>query len=196
MTEREIEIVMNALAGHPTVTTSEFANRVEKILRAESQRHKEIVIIDEDLSRGISIAEGIKEEFGQDVDVKILHYCNRPEDSSVNESAFAVEDIDLFTFNKKVSEYFEATNTVILCDLLLEDAEWGITFPQRVNIRFALMRNRIESGKIWFYDDLCDTPTRCVLADYNISPYFLETKETMITNGRCRLELNAENFMK
>lgn len=33
MTEKEIEIVMNALAGMPTVTTTEFANKVEKILR-------------------------------------------------------------------------------------------------------------------------------------------------------------------
>lgn len=33
MTEMEIEIVMNALSGTPTVTTVEFANRVEKILR-------------------------------------------------------------------------------------------------------------------------------------------------------------------
>ena len=31
--EEEIEIVMNALAGYPTVTTSEFADKVEKILR-------------------------------------------------------------------------------------------------------------------------------------------------------------------
>lgn len=30
MTEKEIEIVMNALAGIATVTTSEFANKVEK----------------------------------------------------------------------------------------------------------------------------------------------------------------------
>ena len=33
MTEKEIEIVMKALAGMPTVTTTEFANKVEKILR-------------------------------------------------------------------------------------------------------------------------------------------------------------------
>ena len=33
MNEEEIEIVMNALAGYPTVTTSEFADKVEKILR-------------------------------------------------------------------------------------------------------------------------------------------------------------------
>lgn len=33
MTEKEIEIVMNALVGIPTVTAAEFANKVEKILR-------------------------------------------------------------------------------------------------------------------------------------------------------------------
>lgn len=33
MTEREIKIVMNALNGTSTVTTVEFANKVEKILR-------------------------------------------------------------------------------------------------------------------------------------------------------------------
>ena len=33
MTEKEIETVMNALAGIPTVTTVELANKVEKILR-------------------------------------------------------------------------------------------------------------------------------------------------------------------
>lgn len=33
MTEKEIEIVMNALVGISIVTTAEFANKVEKILR-------------------------------------------------------------------------------------------------------------------------------------------------------------------
>ena len=33
MSEKEIEIVMNALSGTPTVTTAEFANKVERILR-------------------------------------------------------------------------------------------------------------------------------------------------------------------
>lgn len=33
MTEKEIEVVMNALCGHPTVTTAEFATKVENILR-------------------------------------------------------------------------------------------------------------------------------------------------------------------
>lgn len=37
MTEYEIEIVMNALAGTPTVTTAEFANQVEKILRESKE---------------------------------------------------------------------------------------------------------------------------------------------------------------
>lgn len=33
VTEEEIETVMNALVGIPTVTTAKFANKVEKILR-------------------------------------------------------------------------------------------------------------------------------------------------------------------
>lgn len=33
MSEKEIEVVMNALSGTPTVTTSDFANKVEYILR-------------------------------------------------------------------------------------------------------------------------------------------------------------------
>jgi hypothetical protein len=33
MTEKEIEIVMNALSGTPTVTSAAFADKVEKILR-------------------------------------------------------------------------------------------------------------------------------------------------------------------
>lgn len=33
MSEEEIEVVMNALSGTPTVTTSDFANKVEYILR-------------------------------------------------------------------------------------------------------------------------------------------------------------------
>lgn len=37
MTEQEIKIVMDALAGTPTVTTAEFANRVEKILRESKE---------------------------------------------------------------------------------------------------------------------------------------------------------------
>ena len=37
MTEQEIKIVMNALSGTPTVTTSEFADKVEKILRESKE---------------------------------------------------------------------------------------------------------------------------------------------------------------
>ena len=33
MNEEEIEIVMNALAGYPTLTSAAFADKVEKILR-------------------------------------------------------------------------------------------------------------------------------------------------------------------
>ena len=42
MTEKEIEVVMNALAGEPTLTSVEFANKVEKILRKykESEVHE------------------------------------------------------------------------------------------------------------------------------------------------------------
>lgn len=38
MTEKEIETVMNALAGIPTVTTAELANKVEKILKEYKER--------------------------------------------------------------------------------------------------------------------------------------------------------------
>ena len=42
MTEKEIEVVMNALAGKPTLTSVELANKVEKILRnyKESEVHE------------------------------------------------------------------------------------------------------------------------------------------------------------
>lgn len=41
MTEKEIEIVMNALAGTPTVTTAEFADKVERILKNSLVSQKE-----------------------------------------------------------------------------------------------------------------------------------------------------------
>jgi hypothetical protein len=41
MTEKEIEIVMNALAGTPTVTASKFADKVEKILRGYKEDGKD-----------------------------------------------------------------------------------------------------------------------------------------------------------
>lgn len=42
MTEKEIEIVMNALAGVPTLTSSDFADKVGKILRnsMEGDKHE------------------------------------------------------------------------------------------------------------------------------------------------------------
>lgn len=33
LTEKEIQIVMNALSGTPTLTTSKFADKIETILR-------------------------------------------------------------------------------------------------------------------------------------------------------------------
>lgn len=40
MTETEIEIVMNALSGYPIVTTSEFADKVERALRAYKEKNE------------------------------------------------------------------------------------------------------------------------------------------------------------
>lgn len=40
MTESEIEIVMYALSGYPIVTTSEFADKVEKALRAYEEENE------------------------------------------------------------------------------------------------------------------------------------------------------------
>ena len=40
-TEKGIEVVMNALAGTPTVVTADFANEVEQILREKIQIEKE-----------------------------------------------------------------------------------------------------------------------------------------------------------
>lgn len=40
ITEIEINLVMMALAGHPIVTTSDFADRVEKILRQHMEEDK------------------------------------------------------------------------------------------------------------------------------------------------------------
>ena len=40
MTEKEIEIVMLALSGKPTVTTAAFADKVENILRSYKE-HKD-----------------------------------------------------------------------------------------------------------------------------------------------------------
>lgn len=40
LTESEIKIVMDALCGYPACTTSEFADRVEKILRGDSSSEK------------------------------------------------------------------------------------------------------------------------------------------------------------
>lgn len=50
MSEKEIQIVMDALAGHPVTTTSEFANRVEQILRnyKESPEYLYLVCILDD----------------------------------------------------------------------------------------------------------------------------------------------------
>lgn len=40
ITEKEIEAVMNALAGTPTVTTPEFADKIEKKLRSHSKENQ------------------------------------------------------------------------------------------------------------------------------------------------------------
>lgn len=40
MTENEINIVMNALSGYPTLTSSKFANKIEAILRNHKESNK------------------------------------------------------------------------------------------------------------------------------------------------------------
>ena len=40
MNEEEIKIVMNALAGYPTLTSAAFADKVKKILREYSKKNQ------------------------------------------------------------------------------------------------------------------------------------------------------------
>lgn len=49
LTKQEIEIVMNALAGTPTLTTATFANKIENILRQYLKNEINVEVLNENI---------------------------------------------------------------------------------------------------------------------------------------------------
>lgn len=159
----------------------------------------DIVIIDDNIKRGMSVADGFKEHYSENPDcgigdVKVLFYNNHGAEARKEAEALGCEVVDLFSYDDMVTSFMDEPNTIIISNLLLEDGNIGLI--QRVNVRFALLHNHIGSGKLWFYDEWIDDTTAVLCAQHGILEHILDVKETMVENGRCRLWISRnEDFM-
>ncbi len=122
-----------------------------------------IVIVEDRLGRGISLAEQFVEfstehpEYQIEVS-DICYFCSdtqraEEEIEKKRECGFNIRHVTLGNFIKIMDEYLYCTEsrTFLIMDFILEeDGSDGIPM-RRVNIRYARNKNRLATKQLWFY---------------------------------------------
>lgn len=122
-----------------------------------------IVIVEDKLGRGISLAEQFVEfstehpEYQIEVS-NICYFCSNKqraeeEIEKKRECGFNIRHVDLGNFKKIMDEYLYCpeSRTFLIIDYILEDDGSDGIPMQRVNIRYARNNNRLATNQLWFY---------------------------------------------
>lgn len=122
-----------------------------------------IVIVEDRLKRGISLAEQFGELAGQHPEwgIQILAVCYFNENKKTamedieacGEYPFTIKHVSLWDFDEVMDEYINLENeqTVFIIDFFLDgDGSDGIPI-RRVNIRYAKRVDESKKRQLWFY---------------------------------------------
>lgn len=122
-----------------------------------------IVIVEDKLRRGISLAEQFaalsKEHPEYEIEVSdICYFCPKAEKAekmiqNVGECQFNIKPINLLNFSETLDQYMNSPDSraLIIMDYVLEDdGSAGIPI-RRVNIRYARNGERYNTNQLWFY---------------------------------------------
>ena len=122
-----------------------------------------IVIVEDRLGRGISLAEQFKEfsiehpEYQIEVS-DVCYFCSNAQKAEKEideqkECGFNIRHVTLGNFNKIMDEYlyYSESRTFLIMDFVLEDDGSDGIPMRRVNIRYARNKDRLSTGQIYFY---------------------------------------------
>lgn len=122
-----------------------------------------IVIVEDKLKRGISLAEQFNElsQTHLELEISVAAVCYfQPNEAIANseiaecgEHDFEVIPISLWNFNKVLDEYMDSQNkhAIVIMDFLLDNDGSDGTPIKRVNIKYARRSDDEKRRRIWFY---------------------------------------------
>lgn len=164
-----------------------------------------IVIVEDKLGRGISLAEQFA-EFSQNnpnlkIEVRdICYFCPNTQKAQEDirkrsESKFNIKPVTLLDFGRTMDEYISSQEerTFLIMDYMLDDdGSEGIP-TRRVNIRYARNKNLCDTNQLWFYT-ATGTANENALSKLVGKEHVLDVVE--VDENVLRLKLDNEDFMK
>lgn len=164
-----------------------------------------IVIVEDKLGRGISLAEQFVEfstehpEYQIEVS-DICYFCSNTqraeeEIEKKGECGFNIRHVALSNFKKIMDEYLYCTEsrTFLIMDFILEgDASDGVPM-RRVNIRYARNKNRLVTNRLWFYTGTGFTNEEIIRELVGEEHTFIVTE---VDTDYLRLDLDNEKFLE
>lgn len=162
-----------------------------------------IVIVEDRLKRGISLAEQFEELAEQHPEwgIQILAVCyfNENKEAAMEDikacvgHPFTIRHVSLWDFDETMDEYTNPGNehTIVIIDFFLDgDGSSGIPV-RRVNIRYAKRADENRRKQLWFYTGTGFDNNR-ILCELVGKEHVLQMES--VGDGILRLNLEDENF--
>lgn len=163
---------------------------------------KDIVIVEDKLKKGISLAQQFKEleKNRPDLEFKVTTVCYfkpnveaaKEEIEKCGKQEFEVLPVSLWNFDETMDRYRNSAHSVVIMDFQLDGDGSGEVPTRRVNIRYA-RRNRDDSDKLWFYTGT-GTNNYNILCELVGKEHVLGVKESSI--DFLRLDLEDDKFTR
>lgn len=165
---------------------------------------KDIVIVEDKLKKGISLAQQFKEleKKRSDLEFKVTTVCYfkpnmeaaKEEIEKCGKQEFEVLPVSLWNFDETMDKYKDSDGgrSVIIMDFQLDGDGSGEVPMRRVNIRYA-RRNKNDSDKLWFYTGT-GTNNYNILCELVGKDHVLGVKESGI--DYLRLDLEDDKFIR
>lgn len=168
---------------------------------------KDIVIVEDKLKKGTSLAEQFKElkEDRPELEFKVKAVCYfKPNEKAAREEIrkirtgkemdFDILPVSLWNFDEIMDNYVNSNdgNTVIIMDFQLDGDGSGEIPMRRVNIRYARKKKEPVSDRLWFYTGT-GIDNHKILCQLVGEEHVLEVRESRI--DYLRLDLEDDKFI-
>lgn len=162
-----------------------------------------IVIVEDRLNRGISLAEQFvafsNEHPEFEIDVSdICYFCPNQkkaetEIQGVDNNDFNIKRVALENFRETMDVYLNDSDnpTLLIMDYLLEGDGSDGTPIKRVNIRYARNSNRLDTNKLFFYT-ATGANNELVLSELVGSDHILQVQD--VSDDSLKLDLDNNKF--
>lgn len=169
---------------------------------------KYIVIVEDKLKKGISLAEQFKElrQNRPELEVEVEAVCYfKPNQEAAEREIHEIEahkklgfhifPISLWNFDETMDGYVDSNggNTVIIMDFQLDGDGSGEIPMRRVNIRYARKKKESASDRLWFYTGT-GTNNHKILCQLVGEEHVLGVRESRI--DYLRLNLEDDKFIR